>query len=86
MCFIYIYIYIILSTTVSHFWTLRMPFFYKVSLFCIHFHMLSSCSVDGFKCQLDDYLGALPILSASLDSIIVWMVGIVLMEVTTQIS
>ena len=25
MCFIYIYI--ILSTTVSHFWTLRMPFF-----------------------------------------------------------
>ena len=36
---LYIYIYIILSTTVSHFWTLRMPyFFYKVSLFCIPFH------------------------------------------------
>ena len=33
-----LYIYIILSTTVSHFLTLRMPFFYKVSLFCIHFH------------------------------------------------
>ena len=35
-----IYIYILLSTTVSHFWTLRMPFFLKVSLFCIHFHFL----------------------------------------------
>ena len=30
---LYIYIYIILITTVSHFWTLRMPFFLKVSLF-----------------------------------------------------
>ena len=30
---IYIYIYILLSTTVSHFWTLRMPFFYKVYFF-----------------------------------------------------
>ena len=30
---LYIYIYLILSTTVSHFWTLRMHFFYKVSLF-----------------------------------------------------
>ena len=35
-----IYIYIYPSEhTVSHFWTLRMPYiFYKVSLFSIHFH------------------------------------------------
>ena len=37
-----IYIYILLSTTVSHFWTLWMPFFLLGLLFCIHFHFASS--------------------------------------------
>ena len=40
-------IYILLSTTVSHFLTLRMPFFFTRSLFyiifyCIHFHFAST--------------------------------------------
>ena len=30
--------YIILGTKVSYFWTLRMTFFNKVSIFCVHFH------------------------------------------------
>ena len=40
MCLIYTYI--LLSTTVSHFWTLRMPFFLHGLLFCIHFHFAST--------------------------------------------
>ena len=36
----YIYIYIILSTTVSHFWTLRMRFFLQGLLFLYTFPFL----------------------------------------------
>ena len=35
---VFFLLYIILGTTVSYFWNLRMAFFYKVSLFCEHFH------------------------------------------------
>ena len=40
MCLIYIYI--LLSTTLSHFWTLRMPFSFTRSPFCIHFNFAST--------------------------------------------
>ena len=35
-----IYIYILLSTTVSHFWTLRMPRFYSRSPFFVYISIL----------------------------------------------
>ena len=51
------YIYIILSTTVSHFWTLRMSLFLQGLPFCIHFHFcrytLHVCYV--FNVNLTDY-------------------------------
>ena len=51
-------------------------------------HMLSSCSVVGFKSQLDltPISGTLWIFPASLDTIIVWTVGIGYMVVTTQMT
>ena len=48
--------------------------------------MLSSCSVIGFKSQLTPILGALWIFPASLDTIIVWTVGIAYMVVTTRMT
>ena len=53
-------IYILLSTTVSHFWTLRMPFiFYKVSFFLYTFpfckYTLHVCYV--FNDNLTDSFG-----------------------------
>ena len=45
--------------------------------------MLSSCSVVGFKSQLDFYIRTLWIFLAGLNPIIVWTVGIAYMVVTT---
>ena len=52
---------------------------------------LSSCSVVGFKSKLDSLdsylrLGTLWIFPASMDSIIVWTVGIAYMVVTTRMT
>ena len=48
---LYIYIYIILSTTVSHFWTLWMPFFTR-SPFFVYISILHVCYV--FNINLTD--------------------------------
>ena len=48
--------------------------------------MLSSCSVVGFKSQLDSYLRNIVDLPCHLDTIIVWAVGIDYMMVTTRMT
>ena len=48
--------------------------------------MPSSCSVVGFKSQLDSYIRNIVDVPASLDTIIVWMVGIAYMVFTTGIT
>ena len=63
MCLIYIYI--LLSTTVSHFWTLRMPFFLQgllfvyISILQVHFacvlfnvHLTDSFDDRRSQCRL----------------------------------
>ena len=48
--------------------------------------IMSSCSVVGFKSQLDSYLGNIVDLPCRLDTIIVWTVGIAYMVVTTRLN